>query len=140
MNRFEAFRDMHDKWRWRLIGANGRVIASSTEAFSSQADAAGAAETVKAEAAEAPIADIAGIGPKEVIADLIRREEARRLRVATDRDRRPGRRRLSGGGGRDERLPHADQGGRLAALFLADKPGVRTTARRRRTARRLRPR
>ena len=97
MNRFEAFRDMHDQWRWRLIGANERVMASSTEAFGSQVDAIRAAEAVKAEAAGASISDIAGIGPKEVIAGLIRREEARRLKVATESDRRPARRRAAGG-------------------------------------------
>jgi uncharacterized protein YegP (UPF0339 family) len=96
VNRFEAFRDMHDKWRWRLIGANDRVVASSAETFGSHADAIGAAEAIKAEAVEAPISEIAGIGPKEVTAGLIRREEARRLKVATDRNRGPRRRRLSG--------------------------------------------
>lgn len=96
MNRFEAFRDMHDKWRWRLIGADGRVMASSAETFDSQVHAARAAEAVKAGAVAAPVSDVAGIGPKEVIAELIRREEARRLKVATDRNRGPRRQRPSG--------------------------------------------
>jgi uncharacterized protein YegP (UPF0339 family) len=96
MNRFEAFRDMHDKWRWRLIGANGQVIASSAETFDSQVHAARAAEGVKNESSTASVSDAAGIGPKEVIAELIRREEARRLKVATDRNRGPRRQRRSG--------------------------------------------
>jgi uncharacterized protein YegP (UPF0339 family) len=96
MNRFEAFRDMHDKWRWRLIGADGRVTASSAETFDSQVHAARAAEAVKAEAAVAAVSPTAGIGPKEVIAELIRREDARRLKVATDRNRGPRRQRNSG--------------------------------------------
>jgi uncharacterized protein YegP (UPF0339 family) len=96
MNRFEAFRDMHDKWRWRLIATGGQVIESSSVAFDSQVDALRAAEAVKAEAANAPISDIAGIGPKEVIAQLIRREEARRLKVATERNRPRARRRAAG--------------------------------------------
>jgi uncharacterized protein YegP (UPF0339 family) len=88
VNRFEAFRDMHDRWRWRLIGRAGRVIASSTEAFDSRVDAVRAAEAVKNEATGAPISDLPGIGPKEVIAGLIRREEARRLKVSAEKDRR----------------------------------------------------
>lgn len=96
MNRFEAFRDMDDKWRWRLMRANGRVMVSSSEAFGSQVDALRAAEAVKAGAAVAPVSDTAGIGPKEVIAELIRREEARRLKVATDERRRPAQRRSGG--------------------------------------------
>jgi uncharacterized protein YegP (UPF0339 family) len=96
MNRFEAFRDMEDKWRWRLIGGNGRVLVSSNEAFGSQVDALRAAEIVKGGAADAPVSDSAGVGPKEVIARLIRREEARRLKVATEEDRRPAPRRSGG--------------------------------------------
>jgi len=88
VNRFEAFRDMHDRWRWRLIGTAGRVVASSTEAFDSRVEAIGAAEAVEAEATEAPISDLPGIGPKEVIAGLIRREEARRLKVSAEKERR----------------------------------------------------
>ena len=71
-----------DKSRWRLIASNGRVTASSNESFGSRADAVRAAETVKAEALEAPVSSTPGIGPKEVIARLIRREEARRIKVA----------------------------------------------------------
>jgi uncharacterized protein YegP (UPF0339 family) len=96
MNRFEAFRDMEDRWRWRLIGSNGRVSVSSDEAFGSQVDALRAAEVIKAGAAGASISDTAGVGPKEVIAGLIRREEARRLKVATEEDRRPALRRSGG--------------------------------------------
>ena len=96
MNRFEAFRDMEDRWRWRLLGGNGRALASSNEAFGSQVDALRAAEVVKGVAADAPISDGAGVGPKEVIAGLIRREEARRLKVAAEEDGRPARRRSAG--------------------------------------------
>lgn len=93
MNRFEAFRDMGDKWRWRLIGTAGRVLVSSNEAFGSQVDALRAAELVKLETIDAPIADTAGVGPKEVIARLIRREEARRVEVGAETARRPAPRR-----------------------------------------------
>jgi uncharacterized protein YegP (UPF0339 family) len=103
MNRFEAFKDMQDKWRWRLIGTAGRVLVSSNDAFGSQVDALRAAELVKLEGSDAPIADTAGMGPKEVIANLINREEARRLKVGAEdrlsraRSRRGGRRTRFGG-------------------------------------------
>jgi uncharacterized protein YegP (UPF0339 family) len=87
MNRFEAFRDMEDKWRWRLIGTAGRVLVSSNEAFPSQVDALRAAELVKVEGIDAPVTDTVGVGPKEVIARLIRREEARRLEDASTGER-----------------------------------------------------
>ncbi|HEY5976572.1 MAG TPA: YegP family protein [Solirubrobacterales bacterium] len=93
MNRFEAFTDMEDKWRWRLIGTAGRVLVSSNEPFPSQVEALRAAELVKVEGIDAPVTDTVGIGPKEVIARLIRREEARRLKVGTDEKRRPAPRR-----------------------------------------------
>jgi uncharacterized protein YegP (UPF0339 family) len=96
MNRFEAFRDMEDKWRWRLIGAKGRVKVSSDQAFDSRDDAVQAAEAVKAEAADAAVSDLPGVGPKELIASLIRREEARRLEVAVNENRRSTLRRPAG--------------------------------------------
>jgi uncharacterized protein YegP (UPF0339 family) len=96
MKRFETFRDMKDQWRWRLIGGDNRVLVSSNVAFGSQVDALRAADAVKAAAIDAPVSDTAGPGPKEVIAELIRREEARRLEVATQANRRQARRRSGG--------------------------------------------
>ena len=83
MDRFEAYKDMEDRWRWRLMVGNDRVLVSSKETFGSQVDALRAAEVVKAGAAGAPVSDTAGLGPKEFIAQLIRREEARRLEIAS---------------------------------------------------------
>lgn len=90
MNRFEAFRDMQDKWRWRLIAANGRVLVSSNESFGSQIDALRAADAVQRESSTATVSANPGMGPKEVIARLIEREEARRLVVGGYEDERPG--------------------------------------------------
>jgi uncharacterized protein YegP (UPF0339 family) len=87
MDRFEAFKDMDDRWRWRLMVGNDRVIASSKAGFDSQADALRAAEIVKAGAAGAQITEDPGLGPKEFIAELIRAEEVRRLDVAEERPR-----------------------------------------------------
>lgn len=86
MNRFETFKDMHDKWRWRLIGSNGRVLVSSDDPFNSRVDALRAADAIKAEAGGAPVSDVPGMGPKEVIARLIEREDARRLTADTEQD------------------------------------------------------
>ncbi len=96
MNRFEAFKDMEDNWRWRLIGINGRALVSSDQAFDSREDAVEAATAVKAEATEAPVSEIPGVGPKELIASLISREEARRLEVAVNENRRSTLRRPAG--------------------------------------------
>ena len=96
MKRFETFRDMKDQWRWRLIGGDNRVLVSSNVAFGSQVDALRAADAVKAAAMEAPVSDTVAPGPKEVIAELIRREEARRLEVATGTNRRSAPRRSAG--------------------------------------------
>jgi uncharacterized protein YegP (UPF0339 family) len=87
MDRFEAFKDMEDRWRWRLMVGNDRVLVSSKETFDSQVDALRAAEVVKT-AASAPVSATAGLGPKEFIAQLIRREEARRLEFEVE-DLRP---------------------------------------------------
>ena len=86
MNRFETFKDMHDKWRWRLIGSNNRVLVSSDDPFDSQVDALRAADAIKAEARSASVSNVPAMGPKEVIARLIEREEARRLTVDSERD------------------------------------------------------
>jgi uncharacterized protein YegP (UPF0339 family) len=96
MKRFETFRDMKDQWRWRLIGGENRVLVSSNVAYDSQVDALRAADAVKGAATEAPVSDVASPGPKEVIAELIRREEARRLEVSIESNRRPPRRRSGG--------------------------------------------
>jgi uncharacterized protein YegP (UPF0339 family) len=101
MDRFEAFKDMEDRWRWRLMVGNDRVLVSSKETFDSQAEALRAAEVVKAGSAGAQVSETAGLGPKEFIAQLIRNEEARRLAVQTVeprvRARRPRRRRTRSG-------------------------------------------
>ncbi len=64
MQRFEAYEDIGGKWRWRLWAANGRIIASSGESFSSQAGALRAAEGVRANAPKATISIAPGLGIK----------------------------------------------------------------------------
>lgn len=53
MAKFRTFEDASGKWRWRLIAANGRKIATSGESFYSRADARRAALNVKRLAAVA---------------------------------------------------------------------------------------
>jgi uncharacterized protein YegP (UPF0339 family) len=112
MNRFEAFQDMQDNWRWRLVTDKDRVVTSSSASFESREEALRVAREVKALAASAPVADVPGVGPKEMIARLIRREEARRLEVAVAGNRRAAKRRP----GRSRRGPVGDPGPRLRVV------------------------
>ncbi len=57
--RFEVFHDA-GAYRWRLIGHDGQQVAVSSEAFGSTDEAVRAAETVRATAASATIADERG--------------------------------------------------------------------------------
>lgn len=43
--RFEVYKDGAFEWRWRLVAANGRVIADSGESYTRQGDAERAAAT-----------------------------------------------------------------------------------------------
>jgi uncharacterized protein YegP (UPF0339 family) len=101
MNRFEAFEDLSDKWRWRLIAANGRVVATSGESFDSHADALGAATTVRGLASASGIEAEPGRSWKAAIGRLIRTEEERRVKASVAAVRRPARlRRTQTGRGR----------------------------------------
>ncbi len=64
MNRFEAFEDIQGKWRWRMVAANHKVIASSGESFDSQADALRAAEGVRVGSAHSHVSLTAGLGAR----------------------------------------------------------------------------
>ncbi len=55
--KFELYRDAKVKWRWRLIARNGRIAASSGEAFSSKTAARRAAANVREKAASADIVE-----------------------------------------------------------------------------------
>jgi uncharacterized protein YegP (UPF0339 family) len=87
MHRFETFEDLEDKWRWRLIAANGRIVASSGETFPSHADALRAAAKIKTMAVDARVSPKPGVGFKALLSRLIRREEDRRERSAGGHER-----------------------------------------------------
>ena len=55
MWKFEVYADADGAYRWRLVAANGQTVASSGEAFATEADAQDAAENVKKKAGAADI-------------------------------------------------------------------------------------
>lgn len=44
---FEVYQDTAGGWRWRLVAANGRIVADSGEAYTRQADVRRAVSTFK---------------------------------------------------------------------------------------------
>jgi uncharacterized protein YegP (UPF0339 family) len=56
--RFELFVDAADEWRWRLVAANGNIIADSGEGYTSKQGAERGIESVKRVAADATVRDL----------------------------------------------------------------------------------
>lgn len=52
---FEVFQDNSDEWRWRLVAANGNIIADSGEGYRSKQGVQRGIESVKNNAAAAEI-------------------------------------------------------------------------------------
>jgi uncharacterized protein len=46
--RFELYRDRARQWRWRLVAANGRIMADSAEAYTRKRDCVRALQTIQA--------------------------------------------------------------------------------------------
>lgn len=67
MTHFEAYEDLDGRWRWRMIAANQRIIASSGESFDSHANAVRAARTVRDNAAASSVSSKPGIGIKALL-------------------------------------------------------------------------
>jgi uncharacterized protein YegP (UPF0339 family) len=57
--RFEVFRDTRSGFRWRLKGANGRIIADSGEGYKTKAACLAGIVLVQRGAASATIEDVA---------------------------------------------------------------------------------
>jgi uncharacterized protein YegP (UPF0339 family) len=53
--RFELYQDRADEWRWRLVVANGNIIADSGEGYTSKQGAKRGIESVKASAPDAAV-------------------------------------------------------------------------------------
>jgi uncharacterized protein YegP (UPF0339 family) len=45
--KFHIYKDAHGEWRWRLKSANGRIIADSSEGYSSKQSCKDGIELVK---------------------------------------------------------------------------------------------
>jgi uncharacterized protein YegP (UPF0339 family) len=77
MSQFDAYEDLVGKWRWRLLGADGRTVATSGESFDSHWHALRAAESVRGAAAAAAISNIPADGVNDALGAIIDRELAR---------------------------------------------------------------
>lgn len=74
MPQFDAFEDLVGKWRWRLLGVNGRIVATSGESFDSHWHALRAAENVRGAASGAKISSTSADTATDPLATLIERE------------------------------------------------------------------
>ena len=43
---FEVYEDREERWRWRLVASNGRIIADSGQGYATKSGATGAIDTV----------------------------------------------------------------------------------------------
>jgi uncharacterized protein YegP (UPF0339 family) len=77
MSQFDAYEDLVGKWRWRLLGPDGRTVATSGESFDSHWHALRAAENVRGVAAAAQISSVPAEGIKDALGAIIDRELAR---------------------------------------------------------------
>ena len=57
---FEVYQDRGDEWRWRLVHDNGNVIADGGEGYASRQKCEQGIESVKENAADAPIETVEG--------------------------------------------------------------------------------
>lgn len=77
MPRFDAYEDLVGKWRWRLLGGEGRPVATSGESFDSHWHALRAAENVRGAASGARISSAPADGVGDALGAIIERELAR---------------------------------------------------------------
>jgi uncharacterized protein len=77
MAQFDAYEDLVGKWRWRLLGSDGRTVATSGESFNSHWHALRAAENVRGVAAAARISGTPGETVDDPLQAIIDRELAR---------------------------------------------------------------
>ena len=77
MPQFDAFEDLVGQWRWRLLGSDGRTVATSGESFGSHWHALRAAENVRGVASGAMICGSPAEGAHDELATIIDRELAR---------------------------------------------------------------
>jgi uncharacterized protein YegP (UPF0339 family) len=76
MAEFDAYEDLVGKWRWRLLGSDGRAVASSGESFDSHWHALRAAENVRCAASGATISSVPADGAADALVAIFQRELA----------------------------------------------------------------
>ena len=76
MSQFDAYEDLVGKWRWRLLGADGRTVATSGESFDSHWHALRAAENVRGVASAARLSSVPAEGVNDSLGAIIDRELA----------------------------------------------------------------
>lgn len=74
MPQFDAYEDLVGKWRWRLLNADGRTVATSGESFDSHWHALRAAENVRGVATGAQISGTPADGVRDALDEIIDRE------------------------------------------------------------------
>jgi uncharacterized protein YegP (UPF0339 family) len=77
MHQFDAYEDLVGKWRWRLLNADGRAVATSGESFDSHWHALRAAENVRGIATGARISGTPADGVRDALVEILDRELAR---------------------------------------------------------------
>jgi len=77
MPQFDAYEDLVGKWRWRLLGSDGRSVATSGESYDSHWHALRAAEDARGAAAGARISSVPAEGVDDALGAIIDRELAR---------------------------------------------------------------
>ena len=55
--KFVLYKDARGEWRWRFLAANGNIICTSSEGYSSKQSAQHSIESVKKGAATAPVTE-----------------------------------------------------------------------------------
>jgi len=76
MPQFDAYEDLVGKWRWRLLGADDRTVATSGESYDSHWRALRAAESVRGAAGAALISSVPAEGVNDDLGAIIDRELA----------------------------------------------------------------
>ncbi len=77
MPQFDAYEDLVGKWRWRLLGADERTVATSGESFDSHWHALRAAEDVRGVASAARISGTPAENVDDALQAIIDSELAR---------------------------------------------------------------
>ena len=74
MPHFDAYEDLVGRWRWRLVGASGKTVATSGESFDSHWHALRAAENVRGVAGAARISGEPAVEVEDALSAIIARE------------------------------------------------------------------